>query len=78
MGMSVNITNIPYMAYIQENLPKQKQGRGISLYQTLISIAMPIGLTLAGPVSEMIGVSYWFLAAGIGMILCIAFSKFMR
>jgi len=75
MGMGVNISNIPYISYIQETMPEEKQGRGLSLYYTLVSAAMPIGLIFAGPISETLGLPLWFIIAGIGMILAIFIGK---
>ncbi len=73
MGASVNIYNIPYMAYIQENIPKEVQGRAFSLIGSLMSLTMPLGLLFAGPVAEYYGVPFWFTVAGI-MILAVTFA----
>ncbi len=77
MGASVNIYNIPYMAYIQETIPKEAQGRAFSLIGSLMSLTMPLGLLLAGPVAEFYSVPFLFCVSGvfilafslIGMIL---------
>lgn len=73
MGSSVNIYNIPYMAYIQENIPKGAQGRAFSLIGSLMSLTMPLGLLIAGPVAEYWGVPFLFAAAGI-LILAVTLS----
>jgi DHA3 family macrolide efflux protein-like MFS transporter len=65
MGASVNIYNIPYMAYMQENIPREAQGRAFSLVGSLMSLTMPLGLLVAGPVAEYYGVPFWFAVAGI-------------
>ncbi len=77
MGASVNIYNIPYMAYIQETIPKEAQGRAFSLIGSLMSLTMPLGLLLAGPIAEFHSVPFLFVISGvfilafalIGMIL---------
>jgi DHA3 family macrolide efflux protein-like MFS transporter len=69
MGAGVNICNIPYISYIQQTLPNEAQGRVLSLYYSLVSIAMPIGLLFAGPVSQVLGLTPLFIIAGTG-ILC--------
>ena len=40
------------------------QGRVFALYGSLATIAAPIGLAMAGPVAEWLGVSSWYLAGG--------------
>lgn len=69
MGASANLYNIPYIAYLQETIPMEAQGRVFSLLGSMMSITMPIGLLIAGPVAERYGVSLWFLVAGIVMII---------
>ncbi|MEF9973538.1 MAG: MFS transporter [Clostridia bacterium] len=74
MGAGANVYNIPYTAYIQESVPPEAQGRVFSLTATLMSITMPLGLLISGPVAEKYGVAHWFLIAGIAVIvLCAAF-----
>ncbi|MDF2945136.1 MAG: major facilitator superfamily 1 [Herbinix sp.] len=70
MGASVNIYNIPYMSYMQENIPREAQGRAFSLVGSLMSLTMPLGLLVAGPVAEFYGVPFWFTIAGL-LILAI-------
>ena len=65
MGASGNIYNIPYMAYLQETIPPEALGRVFSLIGSLMSLAMPVGLLLSGPIAEKYGVSLWFLVTGI-------------
>ena len=68
MGASGNLYNIPYMAYLQQNVPPEEMGRVFSLIMSLSSLAMPLGLLIAGPVSEAEGVGFWFLISGIFMM----------
>ncbi len=76
MGSSMNIYNIPYMAYIQENIPKEAQGRAFSLIGSLMSFTMPLGLLIAGPAAEYYGVPFWFNAAGI-LVLAVTLAGMM-
>ncbi|SFU55660.1 MFS transporter, DHA3 family, macrolide efflux protein [Clostridium sp. DSM 8431] len=72
MGVGVNLSTIPYVAYIQESMPKDMHGRVLSLFYTIVSAAMPLGLMFAGPISNLLGLPLWFIIAGIGMP-CIIF-----
>lgn len=65
MGASGNLYNIPYIAYLQENIPHEAQGRVFSLITSSVSFTMPLGLLIAGPVAEKYGVAMWFFIAGI-------------
>lgn len=75
LGASMNLYNIPYIAYLQETIPKEALGRAFSLMGSLMSITMPIGLLIAGPVAEAYGVPLWFLVAGVVMIIITALSS---
>ncbi len=72
MGASGNLYNIPYTAYLQQNVPPEEMGRVFSLIMSLTSLAMPLGLLIAGPVSEVEGVAFWFLVSGI-FIMAVTF-----
>lgn len=68
MGASGNIYGIPMMAYMQEAIDPQAQGRVFSLIGSVMSAAMPLGLLLSGPLAEKYGVNGWFLITGIAVI----------
>lgn len=72
MGGSGNVYVIPYMAYMQETVPPEAQGRAFSLIGSLMSAAMPLGLLLSGPITERYGVSSWFLISGIAIAIAVA------
>ncbi|HWQ75366.1 MAG TPA: MFS transporter [Syntrophomonas sp.] len=69
MGAAGILYNIPYMAYLQQNIPPEAQGRVFSLVNSLMSLAMPIGLAIAGPVAQVYGIALLFLAVGAAMII---------
>ena len=63
--------NSPIMAVIQKNIDPKKLGRVMAVFGSLSGIAAPIGLVIAGPVAEHVGVPPIFIASGIGMILTV-------
>lgn len=69
MGGTGTFLNVPFFAYIQESTEPEVMGKVFSLLMTGMMMAMPIGLLVAGPVSEIIGVDKWFLYSGIGLFL---------
>lgn len=72
MGGSGSVYNIPFVAYLQENIPPEAQGRAFSLLGSLMSLAMPAGLLISSPVAELFGVNMWFLVSGIGILAVVA------
>lgn len=69
--------NIPFTAYIQRTVPAENLGKVISLVTSVMSFAAPVGMFIAGPVSEMIGVSNWMVFAGIILIFIGILSYFL-
>ena len=68
MGGSGTFFNVPLTAYIQESTPPESLGKVFSLYMTLMTLAMPIGLLVAGPVTEVVGADRWFFWSGAVMV----------
>lgn len=65
MGGGGNLYNIACISYMQETIPSQAQGRAFSLMGSVMSLAMPVGLLISGPVAEGWGIASWFLLTGI-------------
>lgn len=68
MGSTGSGFNIPFTAYIQRTVPPENLGKVFSLITSVMSFAAPVGMFIAGPIAEIIGVSYWMIIAGILMI----------
>lgn len=68
MGISAVFYNIPYIAYMQETIPSIYHGRAFSLLNSIISLTMPLGLLVAGPLSEIKGIQFWFSFSGIMIV----------
>ncbi len=69
MGTTGTFINVPLMAYTQQTTPPDMMGKVFSLMMMAMTISTPVGLFLAGPVSEWIGIEKWFLYSGIAMLL---------
>ena len=50
---------------LQTIIPNQLQGRVLSLLNTIMALAAPIGLALATPLGELIGIRWLFAVVGI-------------
>lgn len=74
MGASSNIYGIPYMSYMQETIAPEALGRAFSVFGSLMSVTMPLGLLISGPFAEKFGVVFWFFVTGIAILLVTAVS----
>jgi MFS transporter, DHA3 family, macrolide efflux protein len=70
MGTTGMLGNIPFMAYIQQSVPQENLGKVISFVTSVMSLGIPIGMLISGPVAEIIGVNQWMRIAGI-LMLCV-------
>jgi len=68
LGAAGTLFSIPFTAYIQRTVPDKMMGKVMSLLLSAMSFSMPVGLLLAGPVSEAIGVANWFIFSGLAMV----------
>jgi DHA3 family macrolide efflux protein-like MFS transporter len=59
------IANGPLGAIMQAKVRPDMQGRVMSLVNSAATAMSPLGLLIAGPVSDLIGIRSWFLIAGL-------------
>jgi DHA3 family macrolide efflux protein-like MFS transporter len=69
VGMSAPLVNGPIQAVLQATVAPEFQGRVFTLYGSLASIAAPLGLALAAPIADLLGVRIWYAAGGIACLL---------
>ncbi len=77
-GLTFSTGNAPMMAILQTSVPNQIQGRVISLMNTVMGFAGPVGLAIAAPLGERFGVQSVFIIGGVlSAIVCLLgfFSK---
>jgi DHA3 family macrolide efflux protein-like MFS transporter len=68
-------------AVIQSRVAPEMQGRVLAFTLSAVSMAVPLGLALAGPLADRLGPECWFAAAGItclGMAAAAAASPAVR
>ncbi|NTW29136.1 MAG: MFS transporter [Coriobacteriia bacterium] len=65
MGFSVPLFGAPITAMFQGLIDPAKLGRVMSLYMTIAMLAAPVGLLVAGPLAEQVGVAPWFAISGV-------------
>ena len=64
IGFMIPIVDGPLMALLQSTIAPEMQGRVFSLAGSLFMLTSPIGLAIAGPVSDAFGLQIWYLVAG--------------
>jgi DHA3 family macrolide efflux protein-like MFS transporter len=64
LGGAAALTDGPLFAVLQGTVAPEMQGRVFMLFISLVTLTSPIGLLIAGPVTDAVGVQVWFLAAG--------------
>ena len=65
VGIMISITNGPINAILQSSVDPAMQGRVFTLVGSLASAMTPLGLILAGPISELISIQIWYIMGGI-------------
>jgi DHA3 family macrolide efflux protein-like MFS transporter len=69
IGLMLPMVDGPFMAIMQGTVAPEMQGRVFTIISSLLSISSPIGLAIAGPVSDALGLQVWYVTAGV---LCAA------
>jgi len=65
IGLSIPLIDGPLFAIMQANVAPAMQGRVFMLMVSLVSITSPIGLAIAGPVSDLVGLQVWYITAAL-------------
>ena len=64
-GIFLVMTNGPIMGVFQAAIDPQIQGRVLTLINSACTAMVPVGLIIAGPVSDWIGIQAWFVLGGV-------------
>ncbi len=68
-GTMLPITNGSLFAILQATVPPEMQGRLFTMVASSSAAMTPIGLAMAGPIADALGVQFWFLIGGIAMAI---------
>lgn len=69
VGVVAPLANGPIQAVLQATVAPDFQGRVFTLIGSLAGITAPVGLLLAAPIAELLGVRSWYVA---GAVACVA------
>lgn len=65
VGFMIPLIDGPIMAILQGTVAPEVQGRVFMMVGSLLSLTSPVGLAVAGPVSDWLGLRIWYLVAGL-------------
>jgi DHA3 family macrolide efflux protein-like MFS transporter len=68
VGLIAPLVNGPVYAILQATIAPDYQGRVFSLVGSLAGAAAPLGLIVAAPVAEIVGIGFWYLAGGFACV----------
>ena len=77
LGFMIPMANGPIGALLQSIVRPDMQGRVMSLVNSGATAISPLGLLIAGPFSDWLGIRVWFWAGGI-LCVMIAIAAFFR
>ncbi|WP_299025399.1 MFS transporter [uncultured Thermanaerothrix sp.] len=69
MGIANPITNGPLFALVQARVAPEIQGRVFTVISSLATAMTPLGMLIAGPVAEWLGLQTWYIVGGTGCAL---------
>jgi DHA3 family macrolide efflux protein-like MFS transporter len=69
IGVINPIVNGPLLAAVQAAVAPELQGRVFTLINSMASAMSPIGLIIAGPIADKLGVQTWFIIGGVVTVL---------
>ncbi len=64
-GLTVPLIDGPFAAILQASVAPEMQGRVFTLVGSLLNLTSPIGLIIAGPVSDRLGLQVWYVVGGL-------------
>jgi len=68
-AVMIPITNGPILAVLQVAVAPEMQGRVFTLVGSVSAAMSPIGLLIAGPVADALGVQSWYILGGVTCVL---------
>jgi MFS transporter, DHA3 family, macrolide efflux protein len=68
-GIMMPIANGSFFALLQSVVPADMQGRVFTLVMSGCGIMSPLGLAIAGPAADALGVQIWYVVGGVATIL---------
>lgn len=68
-GVGISLVDAPFLALMNSVVDKDMQGRVFSLINSISGVTLPVGLAVAGPLADAIGVEWIYIICGIAFIV---------
>ena len=68
-GFIAPLGSAPMQAILQSCTAPEMQGRVWTISNTILGVATPLGLLIAGPVADILGIRFWYIVGGIGSVI---------
>ncbi|MBU0595317.1 MFS transporter [Candidatus Bipolaricaulota bacterium] len=68
-GLMESVAVGAFTATLQTSVPNRMQGRVFSLVGSATQLVVPVGLALAGPLTDRFGIQVWFVIGGIAYLI---------
>jgi DHA3 family macrolide efflux protein-like MFS transporter len=68
-GLMVPVYSGPRLAIYQSCVPPEMQGRFFTLDDSLLQVMAPLGLSISGPLADVLGVRMWLVLAGVACVI---------
>jgi DHA3 family macrolide efflux protein-like MFS transporter len=65
VGFMISLADAPLMAIMQGTVAPEIQGRVFMLTGSLFGLTSPFSLAVAGPISDWLGLQFWYVTAGL-------------
>ncbi len=70
LGVGVTMTDAPFLAIMNSIVAKDMQGRVFTLINSLSGLMLPVGLAIAGPAADFMGIEWiYFICGGAFLII---------
>jgi DHA3 family macrolide efflux protein-like MFS transporter len=70
LGVGVTMTDAPFLAIMNSMVAKDMQGRVFTLINSLSGLMLPVGLAIAGPAADFLGIEWiYFICGGAFLII---------
>jgi len=76
LGLMNPIANGPISAIFQSVIEPDMQGRAFTMIGTACSAMAPVGIAIAGPVADRVGIQSWFVVSGVACVLMATYGLF--
>ncbi|QKJ20051.1 MFS transporter [Microbacterium hominis] len=77
IGLAVPFFSTPSMTLLQETVEPERQGRVFGFVGIVMAVAMPLGMTVFGPLADVVAIEVLLVAAGVLTFVVVALAVWL-